>query len=36
MLWTLMLLDSGFQSACVLIVMPAPLIDERAARLTVR
>jgi hypothetical protein len=35
MLYTLMLLGIGSLSACVLIVMLAPLIHERAARLTV-
>jgi hypothetical protein len=36
MLYTLMLLGIGFLSACVLMVTLAPLIHERAVRLTVR
>ena len=36
MLYALMLLGIGFLTACVLMVMLAPLIHERAVRLTVR
>jgi hypothetical protein len=36
MLYTLMLLGIGFLSACVLMALLAPLIHERAVRLTVR